>query len=472
MAPKFGTSGLRGLVTELTPDLITDYTRAFLTVCPHGGGLWLGRDLRESSPEIAAMVAEAASASGISVFDCGALPTPTLALAAQVHSQAAVMVTGSHIPADRNGLKFYTAAGEITKSDEMAILAMLGTKTDLTLITGKIATDPQAVPAYIARYVQGFGTSALAGLRIGIWEHSSVARDILAEILTACGAEIVRLGRSEQFVPVDTEAVDTATRFQLAGWATAHQLDALVSTDGDADRPMLSDANGQIIPGDILGPLTAAILDAQVVVTPVSSNTAIDLVGRYQVIRTKIGSPYVIAEIAAALAKNPADRVVGYEANGGFLLGFDAQGPAGPLPALITRDSLLPILAPLAAARAAKLSLAELVTNLPPRFTAADRMQAVEPDTAQRVLAQLRAAPAGLLTTAGMEPEADRDETDGLRLIDWGGTVLHLRPSGNAPEFRVYVEANSSDRAETVLAAALDALQECMSNGIEKGLHL
>ena len=67
MPPKFGTSGLRGLVTELTPDLVADYTRAFLAACETGTGLYVGRDLRASSPRIAGDVIAAARAEGITV---------------------------------------------------------------------------------------------------------------------------------------------------------------------------------------------------------------------------------------------------------------------------------------------------------------------------------------------------------------------------------------------------------------------
>ena len=126
MAPKFGTSGLRGLVVELTPDLVADHIRAFLAACPTGTGLWVGRDLRPSSPDLAAVVLQAARAAGLTTVDCGAVPTPALALAAMNAGAAAVMVTGSHIPADRNGLKFYLPHGEIAKTDEAAILAALG----------------------------------------------------------------------------------------------------------------------------------------------------------------------------------------------------------------------------------------------------------------------------------------------------------------------------------------------------------
>src|SRR5690606_32103364 len=126
MAPKFGTSGLRGLVSDLTPELIADYTRASLAACAVGRGLYIGRDRRASSTEIAATLARAARGEGVAVTDCGAVPTPALALAAMAAGSAAIMVTGSHIPSDRNGLKFYLPGGEITKTDEAAILSALG----------------------------------------------------------------------------------------------------------------------------------------------------------------------------------------------------------------------------------------------------------------------------------------------------------------------------------------------------------
>ena len=95
------------------------------------------------------------------MIDCGALPTPALALSSLHAGQAALMVTGSHIPADRNGLKFYVPTGEISKDDEQAILANLGRDSaysDAASCDGSAAAD-----AYVARYVDGFGPAALAG---------------------------------------------------------------------------------------------------------------------------------------------------------------------------------------------------------------------------------------------------------------------------------------------------------------------
>ncbi|MCC7320325.1 MAG: phosphomannomutase [Rubellimicrobium sp.] len=475
MAPKFGTSGLRGLVTELTDALVADHVRAFLSVCATGPAILLGRDLRDSSPRLAAAVTRAALGAGHDVVDCGALPTPALALAAQEAGCGAVMVTGSHIPDDRNGLKFYTVTGEIAKTDEAAILAALGQAATPPPAPrpGGLRHDAGAGARYGARYRDAFGVGALAGMRIGVYAHSSVARDLLAGILADLGAGVRELGRSGRFVPVDTEAVDADTRAQLALWAAEGGFDAIVSTDGDGDRPLLADAAGQVVAGDILGQITAQALGATVVVTPVSSNSGAALGGHFaRVIATRIGSPHVIAAMDEARAAQPGCRVAGYEANGGFLLGFGAAGPAGPLPALPTRDSLLPILATLVAARAAG-GVAARVAQEPARFTAADRIANVPSATGAALvaaLAQDRAARAALLAALGLPAGHDTDRTDGLRMRAQDGSVLHLRPSGNAPEFRLYVEADSAGAARALLERAR-ARVAAMVDGMVPGMR-
>ena len=454
MAPKFGTSGLRGLVVELTPELVADHIRAFVTACPVGTGLWVGRDLRPSSPALASAVADAARAEGIAVTDCGAVPTPALALAAMRAGAGAVMVTGSHIPADRNGLKFYLPTGEISKADEAPILAALGRAPGQG--AAGLAANTAAGPDWVARYVTAFGAEALAGLRIGVWAHSAVCRDLLMQALAGLGAMAVEVGRSDHFIPVDTEAVAPEARAAIAAWVAEHRLDALISTDGDGDRPLLADGAGQIVPGDVLGQITAAALGAEVVVTPVSSNTGVAAPGRFgRVIRTRIGSPFVIAAMEAA-----GGRVVGYEANGGFLLGFAAQGPAGPLPALATRDSLLPLVATLHQARLAG-GVAARVAQEPARFTVADRLENTPTEASAALLSRLTGSPgalAALLDRLG-ETATATDLTDGLRITLGSGRVLHLRPSGNAPEFRVYVEAESPGAAQALMQAAFGLLR-------------
>lgn len=457
MPPKFATSGLRGLVAELSPALVADHVHAFARACPMGSGLYLGRDLRASSPGIAAVVREAARAAGLAVTDCGEIPTPALALAAMAAGAAAIMVTGSHIPDDRNGLKFYTPAGESTKAQEAAITAALGAGGGAP--GPKPVQDATAGAGYVARYVRAFGRQALAGMHLGVYTHSSVGRDLLLQVLSDLGARVSELGRAARFVPLDTEAVDPATRAQLGGWAGGAAFDAILSMDGDGDRPLMTDADGQIIPGDVLGQITAAFLGAETVVTPVSSNSGAEGSGRFaRVLRTRIGSPMVIAAMQAAEGK-----VVGYEANGGFLLGFAAEGPAGPLPPLLTRDSLLPMIAPLVAARG--IGLSALLAAEPQRFTAADRLAEVPTAIGAALVARLDQSPAArkdLLARLGAA-EAALDGTDGLRLTLTDGRILHLRPSGNAPELRIYVEAESRAAAGALLEAAIRIVTEVLS---------
>lgn len=454
MPPKFGTSGLRGLVVDLTPDLVADHLRAFVAACDMGTGLYVGRDLRDSAPAIAAMVVDAARAEGLDVTDCGAVPTPALALAAMGAGAAAVMVTGSHIPADRNGLKFYLPCGEIGKTDEAAILSHLG--RDSAGRNGALTVDNTAGPDYVARYVTAY-SAALAGLRIGVYSHSAVGRDLLLAVVTGLGGTPIELGRSDHFIPVDTEAVDPAVAAQLRDWAAVQALDAIISTDGDGDRPLLADGQGRVIPGDILGQITGTALGADVAATPVSSNTGAERVFD-RVIRTRIGSPHVIAGMAQAQG-----RVIGYEANGGFLLGWDADGPAGVLPALATRDAVLPLVAPLAAAGNAG-GLAALVAQQPARFTAADRLQDVATQTSLALVARLETDPqdraAFLAEIDGVEQALDR--TDGLRMTLQDGRIVHLRPSGNAPELRLYVEADSPDAAAVTLEHGLALLRRTL----------
>lgn len=456
MAPKFGTSGLRGLNTDLTPALVGDYIAAFLAVCPVGNGLFLGHDLRASSPGITQIVARAAQAAGVAVTDCGAVPTPALALASMQAGAGAVMITGSHIPADRNGLKFYTPDGEITKADEKAILGALGRTPNRTQ-GPPISKRPDVGDLYIARYVAAYG-KALEDMRIGIYAHSAVGADLLNRLLTDLGAKTTVLGRSQTFVPVDTEAVSDPLRAQLRDWAADGAFDAIVSTDADGDRPLVANEAGEIVPGDVLGQITAATMGADTVVTPVSSNTGVERLDRFkQVIRTAIGSPHVIAAMADA-----QDRVVGYEANGGFLLGFAATGPCGVLPALMTRDAVLPIVAVLH--RAKDTGLSHIVAQEPARFTAADRVQNIPTEISNTYVTRLISDSAARQSfLQGFDgQEAALNTVDGLRIHLTDGRIIHLRPSGNAPELRLYTEADKPEGAAKTLFEGMRLIRSAL----------
>ncbi|NNF23331.1 MAG: phosphomannomutase [Rhodobacteraceae bacterium] len=469
---KFGTSGVRGLAADLTDALCVAYTGAFLQRAGHSGKVLIGRDRRASSPRIAAAVARAVQVAGAEAFDCGVLPTPALALAAKRLGAPAIMVTGSHIPADRNGLKFYCGSGEITKADEAAITAGLaGAPKASSAGPPRMTPYPGARDTYVARYTGAFAPDALRGLRLGVYLHSSAARDVLPDILAALGAEVVPLGASDSFVAVDTEAIPPATLAQLRDWAARHRLDAILSTDGDADRPLVTDAQGNQIAGDLIGPLTARWLGATAVAMPLTSNGCAERMDAFNdVRRCRIGSPFVI-QAMQDLARDGAGRVAGYEPNGGFLLGFEARLQGGPLAPLMTRDSVLPMLAPLAECAETGVTLKELVAALPSRAKATHRVTDIPFEVSQYITRQLAAGDPGSLPLSlplpeslGLGPVTAIDTLDGTRLTFSDGTSLHVRPSGNAPELRIYVETDNPDRADAVLRAAVTELVKAIKS--------
>lgn len=450
---KFGTSGLRGLAVELEGEAARRYAAAFLRhvsgLAGAGAGqVFLGRDFRQSSPAILADCAAAIAAAGLEPVDCGTIPTPALALHAMAAGGAAIMVTGSHIPADRNGLKFYLPGGEISKADEAGILAALRDETIPDLIAGMANEAGAAAERYFARFAGLLPPGALTGLRVGVFEHSTVARDLLMRILGHFGAEVVSLDRRDGFVAVDTEAFGDAVFAPLAGWVAQRKLDAIVSADGDGDRPLLMDRHGAFVRGDVLGLLAAQCLGADSVVTPVTSNSAIERTGFFRnVVRTRVGSPYVVEAMAGA-----SGAVVGFEANGGTFVGEGVRVGGRALAPLATRDAVLPILCALGLAAQQGKALEQLVAALPLQHALADRLQDVPSEKSAAFLNRLAGDEGYAQRLFAPHGIASLSDIDGLQFRTLSGDMVHFRASGNAPELRCYVEGSTPEMARELLA--------------------
>ena len=457
----FGTSGVRALVADLTQEAVSAYVYAFISrmrAChslSDGAVVVIGMDLRPSSPAIAAAVCGSLQALGYRAEFLGALPTPALALRCLSAAAPGVMVTGSHIPFDRNGIKFYSPVGEILKEDEQAIVAcpISADWLDGLPKTPQLpAITPAATDAYLRRYLDLFGTNCLVGKRVGLYEHSAVGRDLTASLLAQLGATVVSLGRSDEFVPVDTEAVGDDDLVQARGWCETHQLDALVSTDGDGDRPLVFDERGEFVRGDLLGLMCARSLGIQRLVVPVSCNTAIERCGAFaQVVRSCIGSPFVIAGMNELVSQGEGP-VAGFEANGGFLLGASLPG----LAALPTRDAILPMLSLLVNSAKKNQRISSLVAELPERYTYSDRIKDFPTAQSRELLAKLSTDADKQRALAGKSAApVDVNTTDGVRLTFADGDIVHLRASGNAPELRCYAESASLDTAKAVCVSTL-----------------
>ncbi|MEH6454536.1 MAG: phosphomannomutase, partial [Psychromonas sp.] len=141
-------------------------------------------------------------------------------------------------------------------------------------------------------------------------------------------------------------------------------------------------------------------------------------------------------------------------------LGSNVQLNGKPLKALPTRDAVLPAIMLLAAAGDSVIST--LVSALPQRFTHSDRIQNFATEKSQSIITQGKKDPAGLLAQLGFEnAEIKRvDETDGLRMTLVDERIIHLRPSGNAPELRCYAEADSYTQANESVVKSLNNIQK------------
>ncbi len=525
----FGTSGLRGAVRDITNLEAFVAAKAFLRYLLDSRGIKKGDtvftagDLRPSTDglvaeeggrgEILQAVIRGIEASGLSAGYMGKIPSPALMCFALRRNAPSIMVTGSHIPFDRNGIKFNKPDGEVLKSDESPILSAMQeyraeeyerpARESFFDPRGMLKPERRAsLPApraeareeYVRRYVSAFPRAALKGARILVWQHSAVGRDILVEILRDLGAEPVPAGKSDTFVPLDTEAVDADMLALIQGLADSHgpALQAVVSTDGDGDRPLVLGVDGgrvHFFPGDLLGLVTAQYVGAREIAVPISVNDAVDLYfsGKGVTVRkTRIGSPHVIAAMKEA----------GWEANGGFLTAAPVSLPGGgvldPLP---TRDAMLPILAALCASLGRGLSLSALFGRLPPRFGRSALLRDFPREMARALVARLtprgeaveearfdgelvmaKPSGGGSLSVSradalgrelfeirerihfyfpakdGFSPVGWINWLDGVRIGFDNGEVAHVRPSGNAPELRLYANADTRGRAEAIAA--------------------
>ncbi|WP_282175229.1 phosphomannomutase [Vibrio diabolicus] len=457
---QFGTSGARGLVEQFTPEVCAAFAHAFISGLKgrfEFDTVAVAIDNRPSSPAMAQATIAAIDAMGLKAVYYGVIPTPALAYTAMQDAMPCIMITGSHIPFDRNGIKFYRPDGEITKADEQVILGAR-IKFEMPEVLPELETSPRGALQYIERYTQLFDANLLAGKRIGIYEHSSAGRDLYASLFSALGAEVLSLERTDEFVPIDTEAVSEEDKEKARAWSKEYELDFIFSTDGDGDRPLVADENGEWLRGDILGLLCAEAMQVEALALPVSCNTVIDASSTFSAVsRTKIGSPYVIEEFSK-LAKT-YQTIAGFEANGGFLLGSDVEINGKTLKALPTRDALLPALMLLAASK--ETGIAPLVNALAPRFTDSDRIQNFATEISEQIITQATGNEQHLLTKLGFDNASveNVDTTDGLRLTMSGGDIIHLRPSGNAPELRCYAESSTVEKAHQLVRQVLTNIQ-------------
>ena len=526
---KFGTSGLRDTVENMTDMECFINARGFIAYLKESGEfkkgdtVALGGDRRPSTYGIKKAVAAAICDMGGVVNDQGQVPSPTLAYYAMQSNIASIMVTGSHIPADRNGIKFTKCSGEILKSDELGILenvrkerAKVYSASEKDSIFGKKGNfkalleskfnkllkaesyTGESSELYIDRYRNTFGNEFFPkGTKIFLYQHSAVGRDIAKDIFEDLGAKVfapdIKIDneplRSDEFVSVDTESVSDKTLDIFKRVLVDNDLDIGITLDGDSDRPLLvyreyvegkATNNVKYITGDILGLLTILGLEkinikVDAVCIPVSANDAIAKICKeknIELTQTKIGSPYVVAAMNDSIESHQGKwNVFSWESNGGFLTGTDLTIEDKTLKALPTRDAVLPLLSVIHLVIKSGKNVSQFLKTLPSRFTHADRKKEFPMETSKAIINYL--TPKNLndkkeleiikkrikevfLSDDGFGKPENINYTDGIRILFDNGEISHLRPSGNAPEFRNYAIADSPERAREMVRIGVE----------------
>ncbi|GAA2751501.1 phosphoglucosamine mutase [Amnibacterium kyonggiense] len=439
----FGTDGVRGLANrEVTAELALSLAQATAHVLgdgPRSSGrrpvAVLARDPRISGEFISAAVAAGLAGSGVDVLDAGVIPTPAAAfLIADIGADFGVVISASHNPAPDNGIKVLGAGGAKLTDDvedriEAAMAAAPLAPTGAEV--GRIDRFADAEDRYVV-HLLGALPHRLDGLKIVLDCANGAAAGVSPEVFTDAGAQVIVIGNDPDGVNIN-DGVGSTHLGPLQAAVLEHGADAGIAHDGDADRCLAVDADGNVVDGDQIMAILAiamkarGVLQRDTLVATVMSNLglrrAMEREGIH-VVTTRVGDRYVLEALG----------------EGGYSLGGEQSGHVILTAHATTGDGLLTGLSVMAEVARTGRTLAELaaaVTIYPQvmiNVRDVDRARTDDPD----LVAAVAAAE--------------------LELGD-AGRVL-LRPSGTEPVVRVMVEAADHDTAESVAAALAEVVRE------------
>ncbi|MDQ4008098.1 MAG: phosphoglucosamine mutase [Actinomycetota bacterium] len=445
MSRIFGTDGVRGVANgDLTAELALDLAVAGAHILGDAASASasgtrrpvavVGRDPRASGEFLEAAVVAGVASAGVDVLRLGVLPTPAVAfLTGALGADFGVMLSASHNPMPDNGIKFFARGGhKLEDAVEHAIEGHMG--AEWRRPTGRGVGRVRDLPEGSERYVEHLVSTVsarLEGLKVIVDAASGAAYDVAPRALRALGADVVAIHCDPDGYDINDGCGSTHLD-SLQTAVLAHEADAGVALDGDADRCLAIDADGQVVDGDqILAALALAMRDAgrlkdgTVVATVMSNLGFLQAMGREQirVEQTKVGDRYVLERMRA----------------GGFSLGGEQSGHLILAEHGTTGDGVLTavhLLARMAETGRSLASLAGVMTRLPQVLVNVPGVDKKRADTDATVAAAVAEATAELGST---------------------GRVL-LRPSGTEPLVRVMVEAESPEQAEQVAKRLADVV--------------
>ena len=399
----FGTDGVRGVVGEdLTCELVERLGKA-ATLWSGRGRVFVGRDTRESGAELEEAFARGIEAAGGNAVLAGVLPTPAVALLAL---DLGVVITASHNPPEYNGVKFFDRGGnKLSDGSEEEIEALLDAAAPGG---GSIDHVDVATDSYLEHIVERFG-SDLSGLRIAVDCANGAYAAIAPEAFERLGADVGAIGGEPDGTNIN-EGCGATDLAALSNTVRAERCDLGVAFDGDGDRMLAVDADGEVVDGDQILAILALHLGVDVVAVTVMTNLGFHRLMEergVRVVTTDVGDRYVLE----ALRRE------------GAILGGEQSGHVICLRDHVTGDGLAAALLVCDAIRGRTLADAAAVM---PRFAQAK----------EDVRIASREVPAEALAEA-------------KRLNDKlaGRARVLVRPSGTEPLIRVLGEAETAQEA-------------------------
>ncbi|HSN05721.1 MAG TPA: phosphoglucosamine mutase [Candidatus Angelobacter sp.] len=436
MGRLFGTDGVRGLANaDLTAELALDLAVAAAHVLGDVGAFAahegrpvavVGRDTRASGEFLEAAVVAGLASAGVDVWRVGALPTPAVAfLTAELDADLGVMLSASHNPMPDNGIKILARGGHKLPDDvEDAIERRM--KEEWTRPTGRgvgrVTDHAEGAELYVA-HLLGTLPHRLDGLTIVVDGANGAASTVGPEALRRAGATVIEIHTAPDGLNINDGCGSTHLE-DLVAAVRQHGADAGVAFDGDADRCLAVDGNGDVVDGDhVLAILGLAMrergaLAHDTVVATVMANLGFKLALQeleLTVVETGVGDRYVLE------AMREGGYVLGGEQSGHVILADHATTGDGVLTALHLLARVAESGRPLAELAGVVQKLPQVLLNV----RDVDRSRVgTEPDL--------------LAAVARAEEELGRT-----------GRVL-LRPSGTEPVVRVMVEAATAEQARDV----------------------
>lgn len=423
----FGTSGIRGdaekfFTNQFCFDIGSTFAK-FLDNHKQVGPIAVGMDPRGSSPRILEAIEAGLAFAGREIVDQGATPVPALNWVLKVAPYAgSIMVSGSHISANLNGLKFFAFKEEILKKHEKElseIYAKIKEKERYRKKELDIEEENRANEEYQEMLVR-LADKPYPKWRLVIIDPGNGAQsDTMPQVLKRLELSVMEINATIQgeFIARDTETEGVLAELQKL--VKKEKADLGIAYDYDGDRVIFIDENGEFIPGDYSGALIAKYTDTPVVVTPINTSQVVEDLGK-PVIRTKVGSPYVVE----VMKKNRA--TFGFEANGG---GISAE-------IMMSRDGGSSTIKILNIMKKEGKTFGQLVKTLP-KFSIFKTKVDCPWKLDRMILKEAEEKFKGIKV----------EKIDGLKIWIDKSTWILFRPSSNAPEFRVFAEAKSKEKA-------------------------